>query len=98
MRGLHRVLRKRCRLWDRTCEAAGIEDLHLHDPRAESGSQLLEAGVPLHAVRDALGHSNVTMTSTYLRGRVDTLREAYQRRRLHLVKKGPRAQASSKAS
>jgi integrase len=87
-----------CRLWDRTCEAAGIKNLHLHDLRAEAGSQLLEAGVPIHDVRDALGHSSTTMTSTYLRGRVDSLREAFERRRLHLVKMGPRAQREAKGA
>jgi integrase len=83
-----------CRLWDRTCEAAGIKDLHLHDLRAEAGSQLLEAGVTLHDVRDALGHSSTKMTSTYLRGRVDSLTKAYE---LRLVKKGPRAQDAPKS-
>jgi hypothetical protein len=65
-----------------------VKNLHLHDLRAEAGSQLLESGVNLRDVRDAVGHSSTTMTSTYLRGRVDSLREAFERRRLHLVKTG----------
>jgi integrase len=86
-----------CRLWEQTCEAAGVKDLHLHDLRAEAGSQLIEAGVPIHEVRDALGHSSTMMTDTYLRTRVNSLKQAYERRRMHLVKKGPRAQGESEA-
>ena len=72
-----------CAQWRRTLKRANITGLHLHDLRAEAGSQLLEAGVPLHHVRDALGHSNVTMTSTYLRSRTDALSDAYKRRDVH---------------
>ncbi len=41
-------------------------DLHFHDLRREAGSRWLDGGMPLHAVRDLLGHSNVSQTSTYL--------------------------------
>jgi site-specific recombinase XerD len=50
-----------------------VENLHLHDLRGEFGSTMLEAGVPMHEVRDALGHANISMTSTYLRTRTDSL-------------------------
>ena len=43
-------------------------DLHFHDLRREAGSRWLEGGVPLHVVRDWLGHSNIAQTSTYLAG------------------------------
>ena len=43
-------------------------DLRFHDLRREAGSRWLEGGVPLHKVRDWLGHSNVAQTSTYLAG------------------------------
>jgi integrase len=59
-----------------TCDKAKVKNLHLHDLRGEAGSQLLEAGVPIHEVRDALGHSSTTMTSTYLRTRVTSLTKA----------------------
>jgi integrase len=75
--------RRLCARWLATCARAKVTDLHLHDLRAEAGSQLLEAGVPIHDVRDALGHSSTTMTSTYLRGRADSLTQAYQRRAAH---------------
>jgi integrase len=75
-----------CKLWLATCHRANVKDLHLHDLRGEAGSQLLEAGVPIHEVRDALGHSSTTMTSAYLRTRVNSLKQAYQKReRLHIV-------------
>jgi integrase len=41
-------------------------DLHFHDLRREAGSQWLEGGVPLHKVRDWLGHTNIAQTGTYL--------------------------------
>lgn len=44
------------------------------------GRPPFEAGVPIHDVRDALGHSSTTMTSAYLRTRVNRLAKAYQRR------------------
>ena len=44
---------------------AGIEDLRFHDLRHEAGSRKLEAGWPLHAVSEWLGHNNITTTSRY---------------------------------
>ena len=40
-------------------------------------------GVPIHQVRDALGHANVVMTSTYFRSRTDSLDDAYRQLRQH---------------
>jgi integrase len=40
--------------------------LHFHDLRREAGSRWLEGGTPLHVIRDWLGHTNISMTSTYL--------------------------------
>ena len=47
-------------------EALGAIDLHFHDLRREAGSRWLEGGVPLHTVKDWLGHTNISQTSTYL--------------------------------
>ncbi|MCL4761297.1 MAG: site-specific integrase [Burkholderiales bacterium] len=41
-------------------------DLHFHDLRHEAGSRWLEAGWPLHHVRDMLGHRDISTTSRYL--------------------------------
>lgn len=54
------------RAWENACERAGITDLHFHDLRHEAGSRLLEAGWPIHHVKEMLGHANVSQTSTYL--------------------------------
>ena len=43
-------------------------DLHFHDLRREAGSRWLEGGVPLHTIRDWLGHTSIAQTSTYLSG------------------------------
>lgn len=52
--------------WHEACAAAGIEELHFHDLRREGLSRLLEAGVPLHVVRDWAGHTSIATTSRYL--------------------------------
>ncbi len=58
--------RRLCRLWLATCERAKVKNLHLHDLRREHATQLSEAGVPVDVIRDQRGHSNITMTNTYL--------------------------------
>jgi hypothetical protein len=52
--------------WRLACRRAQIVDLHFHDLRREAGSRWLEGGVPLQVVRDWLGHTNISQTSTYL--------------------------------
>jgi integrase len=59
------------------CRAAlDAIDLHFHDLRREAGSRWLEGGVPLHTIRDWLGHSNISQTSTYLSGTARTQHDA----------------------
>jgi integrase len=78
---------KLCERWRLTCAAAKIKDLHLHDLRAEFASQLSESKVPVEQVRDALGHSSITMTNTYLRSRASSLKDAYRKRTQHQARK-----------
>jgi integrase len=40
--------------------------LHFHDLRRECGSRWLDAWMPLHAIRDLLGHADISQTSSYL--------------------------------
>ena len=47
-------------------------NLHFHDLRREAGSRWLEGRVPLSKVRDWLGHTNISQTSTYLSGTSET--------------------------
>ena len=54
-------------------------DLRFHDLRHEAGSRWLEAGMPLHHVKELLGHANIATTDTYLNaGRVH-LQESMRR-------------------
>ena len=51
-------------------------DLHFHDLRREAGSRWLEGGVPLHTIRDWLGHTSIAQTSIYLAGTMKTQHDA----------------------
>ena len=53
--------------WSR--EAYQAIDLHFHDLKHEAGSRWQEAGVPLHHVKELLGHANIATTDTYLNAR-----------------------------
>jgi integrase len=59
-------------------------NLHFHDLRREAGSRWLDGGVPLHSIKDWLGHTNIAQTSTYLQGTLkgqhDQMREFDERR------------------
>ena len=54
-------------------------DLHFHDLRHEARSRLLESGMPLHHVKEMLGHANISQTDTYLNAGRIALRESMQR-------------------
>ena len=41
-------------------------NLHFHDLRHEAGSRWLEAGMPLHHIKEMLGQANISQTDTYL--------------------------------
>ena len=41
-------------------------DLNLHDLRREAASRWAEGGVPLHVIRDWVGHTSIAQTSAYL--------------------------------
>ena len=41
-------------------------DLHFHDLRHEAGSRWLEGGMPLHHVKELLGHADISTTDIYL--------------------------------
>ncbi len=47
------------------CDKAGIEGLRFHDLRHTAATRLVEAGIPLHAVAELLGHSSIRMTERY---------------------------------
>jgi integrase len=54
-------------------------DLHFHDLRHEAGSRWLESGVPLHHIKELLGHANISQTDTYLNAGRVALHESIKR-------------------
>jgi integrase len=54
-------------------------DLHFHDLRHEAGSRWLEAGWPIHHVKQMLGHANISQTDTYLNAGRMGLHESMKR-------------------
>ncbi|MEO8076310.1 MAG: tyrosine-type recombinase/integrase [Acidobacteriota bacterium] len=54
-------------------------DLHFHDLRHEAGARWLEAGMPLHHVKEMLGHANISQTDTYLNAGRFAVQESMQR-------------------
>lgn len=67
------------RWWSVAVKAAKIDDLNFHDLRHEFGSQLLEAGGEWHEVQATLGHTNITMTSTYLNATTRGVKQAFKK-------------------
>jgi integrase len=66
--------------WQAATKAAELSDLRIHDLRHTYASWLAQAGAPMTAIRDLLGHSNLSVTSRYahlarpdLRRAVDSL-------------------------
>ena len=69
---------------------AGL-NLHFHDLRREAGSRWLEGGVPIHTVRDWLGHTNIAQTSTYLAGTITIQHDAMRQFEEHRARVQQRA-------
>lgn len=84
--------------WRLTCKRAGIVGLRVHDLRREAGSRWLEGGVPLQVVREWLGHSNISQTSTYLEstltGQHDAMRRFEAARALQSVRQTATSEAA----
>jgi integrase len=53
-------------VWRRTCEKAGIENLHIHDLRHTYASRLLRETKDLRIVQKALAHSSISVTERYV--------------------------------
>jgi len=51
--------------WNTACKLAGISNLRFHDLRHTFGTRAADAGVPLPAIRDVMGHRSTTMTERY---------------------------------
>jgi hypothetical protein len=70
---------KHLKLYDDAKAALKRIDLHFHDLRREAGSRWLELGVKLHTVRDWLGHTSISQTSTYLASTLQVQHDAMRR-------------------
>lgn len=51
--------------WDRAVKEAGLRDFRFHDLRHTFASWALLGGASLVAIRDALGHSDISVTAKY---------------------------------
>ena len=51
--------------WRTACRRAGLTDLRFHDLRHTFGTRAADAGVPLNAIRDVMGHKTTAMTERY---------------------------------
>ena len=51
--------------WNTACRLAGIENLWIHDLRHTFGTRAADAGAPLAAIRDVMGHGSIRMTERY---------------------------------
>ena len=57
------------KVWAKVKAAAGISGIRMYDATRHSfGSQLVNAGVPINAVSDLMGHSSLKMTQRYAHG------------------------------
>ena len=51
--------------WRTACRRAGITGLRFHDLRHTFGTRAADAGVPLPAIRDVMGHNSTQTTERY---------------------------------
>jgi integrase len=51
--------------WNTACRKAGITGLRFHDLRHTFGTRAADAGVPLNAICDVMGHKSISMTERY---------------------------------
>jgi integrase len=59
--------------WRALLAAAGVETRRLYDARHTAGTLLKEAGADIHQVKEALGHSQISVSSRYYVHPKDTL-------------------------
>ena len=51
--------------WDTACKQAGITNLRIRDLRHTFGTRAADAGAPLRAIQEVMGHSSSAMTERY---------------------------------
>ncbi len=50
--------------WDSIVAKLGLPDLTRHDLRPTGATWMADAGIPLHALQDVLGHASMEATAT----------------------------------
>ena len=63
----------------RVAEAAGLQDVRLHDLRRTVMTRAAMAGVGTHVLRDLLGHKTTAMADRYVRAVGSPVRDARER-------------------
>jgi len=64
--------------WRRTCKAAGIESVRIHDLRRTMGSWQAKTGASLPIIGKTLNHKDASTTSIYARLDLDPVRSAME--------------------
>lgn len=60
----------------RAAKKAGIPDFHLHDLRHDFASRLVQAGVGINLIKQAMGHTNIASTMRYAHASIETMTTA----------------------
>ena len=72
---LHTIRRR----LEAAAKRAGIEHVRPHDLRATNATRMAASGAPLTAIRDALGHADITMAAHYAKRDVSSAKTAQDR-------------------
>jgi integrase len=72
--------------WDAAREATGMSHVRFHDLRHTYASWLVQAGAPMRAVQELLGHTTITMTQRYSHLSPAHLIDAVETMRKHIKK------------
>lgn len=57
----------RSKFFDRLCRLAGVREMGFHALRHARASEMADKRIPLHYIRDFLGHEDISTTSKYLK-------------------------------
>lgn len=71
--------------WDRCRRAVGLDDVRIHDLRHSFASALVNRGMTIYDVKEALGHANIVTTQRYAHLSKDRLREAVGQAGRHYI-------------
>jgi integrase len=66
--------------WRKVCKELQLDDIRLYDAtRHKFGTDLARAGVPIHVIKDLMGHSSIKMTERYMHLDMNDKRQAVQK-------------------